>query len=206
MISLELWKARIGGWGRRIRSSSVPVSYSRVEDGCLDLITGISIYLLTIIIAIMLVIGGVELNPGPISGDESSIDLDVGNFLFADKEQVSKPFTAVPEMSIPIRIRRKSYGSKKRRKVFCCEKRAPVLDPSPNSSQISNVVEALDNVGLESKIPKLDESSPEISEEIFEFALKTTAQKKISLGKKQSNIYLENELYLLIKVSQLLRI
>ena len=200
MISLELWRARIGGWGRRIRSSSVPVSSSRVEDGCLDLMTGISIYLLTIIIAIMLVIGGVELNPGPISGDESSIDLDVGNFLFADKEQVSKPFTAVPEMSIavpemsiPIRIRRKSYGSKKRRKVFCCEKRAPALDPSPNSSQISNVVEALDNVGLESKIPKLDESSPEISEEIFEFALKTTAQKKISLGKKQSNIHLENE-------------
>ena len=67
MISLELWRARIGGWGRRIRSGTSQAVSSYVnEDRCLDLMTGISIYLLTICLSILLIIGGIKINQGPI--------------------------------------------------------------------------------------------------------------------------------------------
>ena len=91
------------------------------EDRCLDLMTGISIYLLTICLSILLIIGGIEINLGPISGDENSdnsLNLDVGVFEFASKEQVSKPFIAVRDTSIPASSRKIPVGFKKRRKVL----------------------------------------------------------------------------------------
>ena len=69
MISLELWRARIGGWGSRKNLSSEssytpPTNCSTSHFFC-DALRGITICLLASVITILLVIGGIEMNPGP---------------------------------------------------------------------------------------------------------------------------------------------
>ena len=112
--------------------------------------TGISIYLLTIVIGVMLIIG---IKPWPKSGDEcvdsSLSDLEIPeSFQFASSEQVGEPFGTVPDISISCAGKKKRSGYKKHKKGFrrsIVTKTEPGLYPSPvTSSQISNVVDALD--------------------------------------------------------------
>ena len=74
MISLELYRARIGGWGGRGRS---PLPHSHFRKSPLsvfiDILWRISTRLLATTISALLMIGGVELNPGPGSTTEEEI-------------------------------------------------------------------------------------------------------------------------------------
>ena len=74
MISLELYRARIGGWGGRGRS---PLSQSQFRKSpfsvFIDILWRISTRLLATTISALLMIGGVELNPGPGSTTEEEI-------------------------------------------------------------------------------------------------------------------------------------
>ena len=74
MISLELYRARVGGWGGRGRS---PLSQSRFRKShftvLIDILWRISTRLLATTISALLMIGGVELNPGPGSTTEEEI-------------------------------------------------------------------------------------------------------------------------------------
>ena len=74
MISLELYRARIGGWGGRGRS---PLSQSPFRKSpfsvFIDILWRISTRLLATTISALLMIGGVELNPGPGSTTEEEI-------------------------------------------------------------------------------------------------------------------------------------
>ena len=74
MISLELYRARIGGWGGRGRS---PLSQSHFRKSpfsvFIDILWRISTRLLATTISALLMIGGVELNPGPGSTTEEEI-------------------------------------------------------------------------------------------------------------------------------------
>ena len=74
MISLELYKARIGGWGGRDRSP-LPQSHFRKSPFFvfIDILWRISTRLLATTISALLMIGGVELNPGPSSTTEEEI-------------------------------------------------------------------------------------------------------------------------------------
>ena len=74
MISLELYRARIGGWGGRGRSP-LPQSHFRKSplSVFIDILWRISTRLLATTISALLMIGGVELNPGPGSTTEDEI-------------------------------------------------------------------------------------------------------------------------------------
>ena len=74
MISLELYRARIGGWGGRGRSplSQCPFRKSHFSV-FIDILWRISTRLLATTISALLMIGGVELNPGPGSTTEEEI-------------------------------------------------------------------------------------------------------------------------------------
>ena len=74
MISLKLYRARIGGWGGRGRS---PLSQSPFRKSpfsvLIEILWRISTRLLATTISASLIIGGVELNPGPGSTTEEEI-------------------------------------------------------------------------------------------------------------------------------------
>ena len=74
MISLELYRARIGGWGGRGRS---PLHQSHFRKSpisvFIDILWRISTRLLATTISALLMIGGVELNPGPGPTTEEEI-------------------------------------------------------------------------------------------------------------------------------------
>ena len=74
MISLELYRARIGGWGGRGRSplSQCPFRKSHFSV-FIDILWRISTRLLATTISALLMIGGVDLNPGPGSTTEEEI-------------------------------------------------------------------------------------------------------------------------------------
>ena len=74
MISLELYRARIGGWGGRGRSP-LPQSHFRKSPFrvFIDILWRISTRLLATTISALLMIGGVELNPGAGSTTEEEI-------------------------------------------------------------------------------------------------------------------------------------
>ena len=74
MISLELYRARIGGWGGRGRSPLPQSQYRKSPFGIfIDILWRISTRLLATTISALLIIGGVELNPGPGSTTEEEI-------------------------------------------------------------------------------------------------------------------------------------
>ena len=59
MISIELWRARIGGW--RGSAKSAPAA-GRINP---DLLIYLCKFMAALLITILLIIGGIELNPGP---------------------------------------------------------------------------------------------------------------------------------------------
>ena len=74
MISLELYRARIGGWGGRGRSPLSQCPFRKSPFSVfIDILWRISTRLLATTISALLMIGGVELNPGPGSTTEEEI-------------------------------------------------------------------------------------------------------------------------------------
>ena len=72
MISIELYRARISGWGGRARSP-LPQCYIRKSTICIDILWRISTCLQANTISALLIIGGIEINPGPGSTTEEEI-------------------------------------------------------------------------------------------------------------------------------------
>ena len=125
MISIEAWCARIGSWAGRVRLSSklsglkMNVSVRHI----LDILWGISTLLVSAVISVILIVGGVELNPGPPQKDLSSSsdeDLELpksfdfgatckSNYVF------SSPATPLPTMKYKRRV---LVGSKKYPRKF----------------------------------------------------------------------------------------
>ena len=85
MISLELYRARIGGWGGRGRS---PLSQSPFRKSpfsvFIDILWSISTRLLATAISALLMIDGVELNPGPGSTTDEEINPMEIEYCFQD--------------------------------------------------------------------------------------------------------------------------
>ena len=92
MISIELWRARIGGWRGGAKSTPGITNPHQIFNGQLVLNKEVYNVLLccmaTILIGILLIIGGVELNPGPpkkasnsSSDDETVITCLQGEFV-----------------------------------------------------------------------------------------------------------------------------
>ena len=74
MISLELYRARIGGWGGRGRSPLTQSPFKKSPFSVLiEILWRISTRLLATTISALLMIGGVKLNPGPGSTTEEEI-------------------------------------------------------------------------------------------------------------------------------------
>ena len=72
MISLDLWRSRIGGWRGHGKSQFLPPHYRKLSTFCL--LWRITTCLSAITISVLLIIGGIEINPGPgsTSGEEIS--------------------------------------------------------------------------------------------------------------------------------------
>ena len=74
MISLDLWRSRIGGWRGHAKSQFLPPHYRKYTLSIFCLLWRITTCLSAITISVLLLIGGIELNPGPgsTSGEEIS--------------------------------------------------------------------------------------------------------------------------------------
>ena len=74
MISLDLWRSRIGGWRGHAKSQFLPPHYRKSTLSIFCLLWRITTCLSAITISVLLLIGGIELNPGPgsTSGEEIS--------------------------------------------------------------------------------------------------------------------------------------
>ena len=71
MITLEAWRGRIGSWAGRVRlSSNLPRKISKGNFG--GNIRGKSTNLIACVIFVLLVVGGIEINPGPPRKDSNS--------------------------------------------------------------------------------------------------------------------------------------
>ena len=116
MISIELWRARIGIWGtRKIRNSCL--NPSQLVVTC-----DISLPLLACVIYMLLVIGGVESNPGPKNQDKevtTEFSLNVpNNFEFVEPSEAPIQFVASSTMCKSVYVPKRKYFGKKRNKVF----------------------------------------------------------------------------------------
>ena len=79
MISLEAWRGRIGVWAGRVRLSS-KVSAPKMNISVrqpLDILWGISTLLVAAVICLLSIVGGVEVNPGPLRRDNSNSEDDL---------------------------------------------------------------------------------------------------------------------------------
>ena len=206
MISLETWRGRIGSWAGRAKLSSTSVGpkFDIYFGESMDIIGGISTSLLVCVIFFLLIVSGVEINPGPprkdinsSSSSEEEIVVPKG-FSFGETAQGNYVFSAPVPPLLDIKKRRVIVGSKKRPSKFRghikCEKVALASEYAPvptNSSQIS-VKECLDVLELSAKVPRIsvetqNETIPFLdSQEHQETPLSesqprlTTAQSKIS--------------------------
>ena len=180
MISIEAWRGRIGSWAGRVRLSSLlsgPKMNVSVRH-ILDILWGISSILVVAVISVILIVGGVELNPGPLRMDLSSSsdeDLELpkgfdfgatckGNYVF------SLPPTSLSKMKYKRRVLvgSKMYPRKfgvhiKREKVAL----APEYPPVPTSSSQTSVTESLDVLELSAKVPRISEETQNENISIF---------------------------------------
>ena len=165
MISIEAWRGRIGGWNGRVKlsssSSSKKLNFSLVQT--LDVLWGISTILVATVITLLLIVGGVEVNPGPPRKDPSTScseeDIEVPKtFDFGETAQGTFVFTA--PVNPKIMKRRVVVGSRKRPKFGGHIKRDKValaheyVPVSTNSRQTS-VTESLDVLELSAKVPRI---------------------------------------------------
>ena len=74
MISLDLWRSRIGGWRGHAKSQFLPPHFRKSYlSSFICLLLRITTCLSAITISILLIIGGVEINPGPGSTTDEEI-------------------------------------------------------------------------------------------------------------------------------------
>ena len=74
MISLDLWRSRIGGWRGHAKSQFLPPHFRKSYlSSFICLLLRITTCLSAITISILLIIGGVEINPGPGSTSDEEI-------------------------------------------------------------------------------------------------------------------------------------
>ena len=74
MISLDLWRSRIGGWRGHAKSQFLPPHFRKSYlSSFICLLWRITTCLSAITISILLIIGGVEINPGPGSTTDEEI-------------------------------------------------------------------------------------------------------------------------------------
>ena len=74
MISLEAWRGRIGVWAGRVKLFSM-IRAPKMDltlRQTLDILWGISTLLVAAVLVVLLIVGGVEINPGPPRKDLSS--------------------------------------------------------------------------------------------------------------------------------------
>ena len=137
MISIELYRARISGWGGHARYP-LPQSHIRKSTLRIDELWRISIRLQANTISALLMIGGVEINPGPGSTTEEEIsfleietvrrtpissqvvpiyDLDLSSQCF------DFPMTPEKSSSTPKFKKRKGYRARKDRNRAAIKKR-----------------------------------------------------------------------------------
>ena len=204
MISLEAWRGRIGVWAGRVKLSSM-ISVPKMDltlRHTLDILWGISTLLVAAVPVVLLIVGGVEINPGPprkdlSSSSEEEIEVPKG-FDFGGNSKgeyvFSAPLTSIPKMQ----KRRVLVGSKKCPNKFRghvkCEMvaLAPECSIAPTTSSQISVTESLDVLELSAKVPRIsvetqNETIPFLdSQEHQETPLPesqpklTTAQSKIS--------------------------
>ena len=79
MIDISLWRARIGSWGAKVSSACNSPHFTHSTTQQTGQILAISCILLAVVIKLLLVIGGVELNPGPTPLEDSPPK--AGNFI-----------------------------------------------------------------------------------------------------------------------------
>ena len=74
MISLDLWRSRIGGWRGHDKSQFLPSHFRKSNlSSFICLLWRITTCLSAITISVLLIIGGVEINPGPGSTSDEEI-------------------------------------------------------------------------------------------------------------------------------------
>ena len=73
MISLDLWRSRIGGWRGHAKSQFLPPHYRKSTLSMFCLLWRITTCLSAITISVLLIIGGIEINPGPRSTSDEEI-------------------------------------------------------------------------------------------------------------------------------------
>ena len=73
MISLDLWRSRIGGWRGHAKSQFLPPHYRKSTLNMFCLLWRITTCLSAITISVLLIIGGIEINPGPRSTSDEEI-------------------------------------------------------------------------------------------------------------------------------------
>ena len=74
MISLDLWRSRIGGWRGHAKSQFFPSHFRKSNlSSFICLLWRITTCLSAITISVLLIIGGVEINPGPGSTSDEEI-------------------------------------------------------------------------------------------------------------------------------------
>ena len=73
MISLDLWRSRIGGWRGHAKSQFLPPHYRKSTLSLFCLLWRITTCLSEITISVLLLIGGIEINPGPGSTSDEEI-------------------------------------------------------------------------------------------------------------------------------------
>ena len=107
MISLEAWRGRIGSWAGRAKlpSTSRRPKFDTYFGMVSDIIRGISTSLLAAIIYILLIVSGVEINPGPPRKDLSSS--------FSSEEDIEVPkgfdFGGISRVNMKFQLQRLPY-------------------------------------------------------------------------------------------------
>ena len=144
MIPLKAWRGRIGVWAGRVRMSS-KVSAAKKNIGLrqsLDILSGISTLLVAAVISGLLLVGGVELNPGPPRKDlnssySSEEEFEVPkSFDFCETSKGNYVFTAPITPIINLNKRRVLVGSKKRLNKFGGDIKSDKVALAPESSSV----------------------------------------------------------------------
>ena len=178
VISLEAWRGGIGVWsGGRVKQSSnvssPKLNVSQVQS--LNILWGIATLLVAAVICMLLIIGGVRVNPGPprmdfTSSPEEEIDVPK-SFDFGDSEKGIFVFSAPVTPKMRITKRRVQEGSKKRPKFGGHINRDKVTlaheyFPVPTTYIQTSVTESHDVLELSAKVPRI---SVETQNEIIPF-------------------------------------
>ena len=124
MISIEAWRGTIGNWAGRARLSPISKGPRFVIPSGLfmDIIWGISTCLIACLIYVLLIVGAIEINPGPPRKDINSSSEDEvevpESFDFGEDTQGKYVFCAPVTPIQKKYTRRVLVGSKKRSNKF----------------------------------------------------------------------------------------